>query len=373
MTSGKFVARILIVDDEPAVCEMLEDRLRNEGYDCATGSSAEEALALIKKEAFDLILSDLRLPGLSGMDLLEKAREECPGAAFILITAEHDIQTGIAAMKQGAADYVTKPFEIASVVRSVAYGLERKRLERELENYRASLEAMVEKRTGELQTAIRRVEETCDATLETLGAALDLRDSATEGHSARVTCYARMIAEALGCTAGQLREITRGAYLHDIGKMGVPDGILLKQGKLTPEEQGVMESHVMTGYQLVRRIPFLAEAARIVLTHQERYDGLGYPAGLKGADIPIGARVFAVADTLDAMTSDRPYRKAMPFSVALAEIRKESGRQFDPAIVQVFLGIPESRWIEARAAAVLEPPRRFILPSSEYSISPPTA
>ncbi|MGH9395988.1 MAG: HD-GYP domain-containing protein [Terriglobia bacterium] len=346
MDSGKFEARILIVDDELAVCEMLEERLRNEGYDCRIRSSAEGALDLIRKEAFDVVLSDLHMPGMSGLELLQGVRQECPRAAFVLLTGEQDVRTGIEAMKQGASDYVTKPFQFGSVVRSVAQGIEKKRLEREVEMYRVSLEKMVEMRTEQLQSALRRVEETYDSTLEALGAALDLRDAATEGHSARVTRYALMIAQALGCSRDQLREIARGAYLHDIGKMSVPDGILLKQGKLTIEEQQVMASHVMTGYHMVKRIPFLAEAAQIILTHQERYDGLGYPSGLKGSDIPLGARIFAVADTLDAMTSDRPYRKAMPLRVAIEEIRREAGQQFDPEIVRVFLAIPEASWIE---------------------------
>lgn len=352
MHSGKFEARVLIVDDEPAVCEMLEERLGNEGYDCRIRANAEEALLLIQAEAFDVILSDLHMPGRSGLDLLEDARRECPRAAFVLLTGEQDVRTGIEAMKRGASDYVTKPFQLGSVLRSVAQGIEKKRLEQEVESYRVGLEKMVEQRTHQVRAALRRVEETYDATLEALGAALDLRDSATEGHSARVTRYALMIAEAMGCAHDQLREIARGAYLHDIGKMGVPDGILLKQGKLTPEEQEVMESHVFSGYQMVRRIPFLAEAAQIVLTHQERYDGLGYPAGLRGADIPLGARIFAVADTLDAMTSDRPYRKALPFRVAIEEIRKEAGHQFDPEIVRVFLTIPEADWVRVRAAHI---------------------
>ena len=187
-----------------------------------------------------------------------------------------------------------------------------------------------------------------------MGAALDLRDSATEGHSARVTRYAILIAEALGCTGGQIRELERGAYLHDIGKIGIPDGILLKKGRLTPEEKQVMQAHVITGYRLVQRIPFLATAAEIVLTHQERFDGSGYPRGLKGGEIPLEARIFAVADTLDAMTSDRPYRKALPMVAAIEEIRRQSGRQFDPEIVGAFLTIPARTLLEAQEAATTQ-------------------
>jgi putative nucleotidyltransferase with HDIG domain len=208
---------------------------------------------------------------------------------------------------------------------------------------------MVEQRTRQLQAAMRRIELTYDETLEALGAALDLRDTETAGHSERVSRYALALAKAMGCSNDQLKQIRRGSYLHDIGKIGIPDSILLKEGKLTLEEMTVMQSHVRIGYNIVCRVAFLAGASEIVLTHQERYDGTGYPQGLVGAEIPLGARIFAVADTLDAMTSDRPYRRALPFEAARDEIVRESGRQFDPEVVQAFLKIPESAWQEIRA------------------------
>jgi HD-GYP domain-containing protein (c-di-GMP phosphodiesterase class II) len=153
----------------------------------------------------------------------------------------------------------------------------------------------------------------------------------------------------MGCTDEQLKQIRRGSYLHDIGKIGIPDSILLKEGKLTAEEMAAMQNHVRIGYDIVCRIAFLAGAAEIVLTHQERYDGTGYPQGLMGSEIPLGARIFAVADTLDAMTSDRPYRRALPFETARSELLRESGRQFDPEVVQAFLKIPENVWEGIRA------------------------
>src|SRR5213594_836938 len=160
----------------------------------------------------------------------------------------------------------------------------------------------------------------------------------------RVTRYCLEIARSMGCPAEQLDAMTRGAYLHDIGKIGIPDAILLKPGKLTEQEMAIMQTHARIGYELVRRIAFLAPAAEIVLTHQERYDGAGYPQRLSKNQIPIGSRIFAVADTLDAMTSDRPYRRALPFSAAREEIIRESGRQFDPEVINVFLSIPENVW-----------------------------
>jgi putative nucleotidyltransferase with HDIG domain len=348
MNASKHSARALIVDDEPAVCEILSEKLRCEGYDCRTCSSSEEGLALLRRESFDVVLSDLRMPRMSGLEFLERARAECPRAAFILVTGEHDVRTGVEAMKNGASDYVVKPFRLDEVFRRVDSALKKKSLENELEEYRHRLEQMVEERTEQLQKALRRIEETYDQTLEALGAALDLRDASTAGHSSRVTRYAITVAQALGWSQDQLHELTRGAYLHDIGKIGIPDGILLKEGPLTRQEQEVMRSHVTIGYQLVKRIAFLAPAAEIVLAHQERYDGRGYPLGLCGKEIPLGARIFAVADAFDAMTSDRPYRKALSAEIAFQEIQREAGRQFDPDVVHVFLSLPPRTWSDIR-------------------------
>jgi HD-GYP domain-containing protein (c-di-GMP phosphodiesterase class II) len=199
--------------------------------------------------------------------------------------------------------------------------------------------------------AMRRIELTYDETLEALAAALDLRDNDTAGHSRRVTLYSLEMAKRLNFTPDQLKQLERGAYLHDIGKIGIPDSILLKPSKLTPEETAIMQTHVRIGYELMSRVAFLSFAALIVLTHQESYDGTGYPQGLTGEEIPLGARIFAIADTFDAILSDRPYRRGRPYSVARAEIERESGRQFDPNVVAVFLKIPEENWAQIRTEA----------------------
>ena len=181
----------------------------------------------------------------------------------------------------------------------------------------------------------------CDELLEVLGVALDFRDNETAGHARRVARYSIEIAKAIGCSSEVLVQMNRGAYLHDMGKIAIPDGILFKKGRLTHREWEVMRTHAWIGYNLISRISLLAPVAEILLTHHERYDGAGYPRGLQGDSIPLGARIFAIADTLDAMTSDRPYRKALPYSVAREEIAREAGSQFDPEIVKAFLSIPE--------------------------------
>ncbi len=348
MEATSLKGRILVVDDDPGISGLLSEKLSREGFACRCCSSGEEALVVLGQETFDMIISDLRMPGISGLALLEEARKKYSRSAFLMATGENDVRVGIAAMKQGAYDYLVKPFQLDGVVACVEQALERKRLELELENHRRHLEAMVEQRTKQLQAAMKRIEQTYDETLEALGAALDLRDNETAGHSRRVTRYCLEMARAMGCSGEQLKHIARGSYLHDIGKIGTPDAILLKPGKLTDEETAVMQTHARIGYNLVSRIAFLAPAAAIVLTHQERYDGTGYPQGLTGDEIPLGSRIFSVADTLDAMTSDRPYRRALPFAAARAEITRESCRQFDSDVVRVFLSIPEEVWENIR-------------------------
>lgn len=219
-----------------------------------------------------------------------------------------------------------------------------RRLERLLLEGNYGVEALARIRTRQLARAVHRVKVTSEGTLRALGSALQLRDAETAGHCQRVTRWSYELAKAIKCPRPELKKIVRGAYLHDIGKIGIPDAILRKPGPLTDQERAIIEKHVRIGFELIRHIPFLQGAAEIVLTHQERFDGKGYPQGLAGADIPLGARIFAVADALDAMTCDRPYRRALPYSVARDEIIRESGHQFDPAVVDAFLSLPEQLW-----------------------------
>jgi putative nucleotidyltransferase with HDIG domain len=346
----------LIVDDDESICRLLHEGLISAGYRGRYCTSGADALEIISQGQFDAVISDLKMPGVTGFDLLEATSQHLPHAAFLMATGVHDITVGIAAMKKGAADYLMKPFQLDAVIASLERALGIKALEAELENYRNQLEDMVDQRTRELATALRQIELTYDETLGALGAALDLRDYETAGHSRRVTQYALEIAQKMGCSKEQCQQLTRGGFLHDIGKIGTHDSILLKGGQLTPEETAVMQAHVRAGCTLMGRIPFLAPAAEIVLTHHERFNGTGYPQGLAGDKIPLGARIFAVADTLDAMLSNRPYRRAQPFSVARQEIQEESGKQFDPKVVEAFLSIGEETWERIRREAALNQP-----------------
>jgi putative nucleotidyltransferase with HDIG domain len=230
----------------------------------------------------------------------------------------------------------------------VRRALEHRRLRLENRAYQSNLESLVAARTEQLRQTMTDLERSYDITLEALGDALDLKDAETEGHSKRVTAFTIAVARAMGLTGERIRVIARGAFLHDIGKMAIPDAILRKPGALDADEKLIMQEHCYRGYHMLRKIPFLAEAADIVYSHQEKFDGTGYPRGLKGEQIPLGARIFAVADTLDAITSDRPYRAAQPTKAALAEIAKYSGTQFDPTVVRTFLSMPETIWEDLR-------------------------
>ena len=361
--------RILVVDDEAAVRSLLSARLVLEGYQCVLAGDAREAEAQIAASTFQVVLCDLHMPGKSGLQLLREVRATHPHVEFVICTGEDDVRTGIESMKQGAADYLVKPLQLDAVVTSIQRALDKQRLEIELDQHRNHLEEIVQQRTRQLQVALRRIEHTYDETLAALGGALELRDIETQGHSRRVTHYCLEMARALHCSAEELHAIARGSFLHDIGKIGIPDAILLKPDRLTEEEMSVMQTHARIGYELVCRIAFLTPAAQIVLTHQERWDGTGYPQGLRGAEIPVGARIFAVADTLDAMTSDRPYRAALPFAAARDEIAREAARQFDPDVVRVFLEIPEEVWRRIRHEAT-ERPRFGVEALAKYSSRP---
>jgi putative nucleotidyltransferase with HDIG domain len=295
------------------------------------------------------VMSDVRMPGIDGLSLLDRIVVDYPAVPVVMFTAVHDIHVATSAFRRGAVDYLLKPFERSQLLAIASRAIEHGRLRKQNSAYQQNLEQMVSARTRKLRTAMQDLERSYDITLEAMGDALDLRDAETEGHSRRVTAYTTALAREMGLNAEELRIIARGAFLHDIGKIATPDRILLKPGKLDDDEMEIMREHCERGYTIVNKIPFLREASEIVYAHQESYDGTGYPRGLKGDEIPLGARIFAIADTLDAITSDRPYRKGRSFTEAREEITRCSGCQFDPAIVEVFLRIPALRWSELRA------------------------
>jgi cyclic di-GMP phosphodiesterase len=333
--------RVLLVDDEPTVCELLNDALLRAGYNCQSCSTGEEALRALKREPFDIVIADLYMPGISGMSLLKEGTRVRPESAFLMATGEADARVGVEAMKHGAADYLVKPFPIASLVESVRRAQQNKRMAHAPERGERCFKALASKRRLRIRKALDQIDRLYRETVEALRAALDLRDNETAGHAQRVCRYTVEIGRVMGFPDRVLKDFARGALLHDIGKIGIPDEVLLKPGPLTVQESALMRNHVVVGYRLIQHLDYLRAAAEIVLCHHERFDGGGYPRGLAGRQIPIGARVFAVADMLDAMTTDRPYRRACSFEKARAEVMAESGRQLDPDVVSAFLSIPE--------------------------------
>src|ERR1051326_646761 len=341
--------RILIVDDEDAIREVVSSMLTSANFVCTQAQSGKEALALLQSgDEFELMLSDMMMPVMDGEALLAATKERFPDMPVVMVTAMHDISIALNSIRNGAYDYLLKPFDREQLLATVRRALENRRLKLENRKYQTELESLVTARTEQVRQALASLERSYDITLEALGDALDLKDAETEGHCKRVTAFTIAIARAMGLTGEQIRVIARGAFLHDIGKMAIPDAILRKPGKLDADEVAIMREHCYRGYQIVKKIPFLNEAAEIVYSHQEKFDGTGYPRGLKGEQIPLGARIFSVADTLDAMTSDRAYRARLPLSAARDEIERFSGRQFDPQVVKTFLDMPQNIWDDLR-------------------------
>ena len=340
--------KILVCDDEEAIREVVSTLLEAQGYKCTVVSDGNKAIQEIRRDGHDLVLSDIVMPEMDGMRLLRQLKLQNEDIPVIMVTAMHDISIALEAIRAGAYDYILKPFEKDQLYHSVGRALEHRHLILENRSYQRNLEHLVAERTQQLSVTLRDLEESYDYTLEALGSALDAKDAETEGHCQRVTGITILIARIMKVNQEMLRHIARGAFLHDIGKMGIPDQVLRKPGPLTADEKQLMRRHCDIGYTVLNRIPFLKDAAEIVLSHQEFFDGTGYPRGLKGEEIPLGARIFAVADTFDAMTSDRPYRKALPVSAAHEEIQRFAGTQFDPRVVEAFLSKPDDFWANVR-------------------------
>jgi putative nucleotidyltransferase with HDIG domain len=352
--------KILVVDDESAVRSIIAALLDHSGFQTATADGATQAMEMLRQDpTYELVLSDVMMPGVDGFSLLDHIGAEFPATPVVMLTAVHDIHVATNAFRRGAVDYLLKPFERAQLLAVVERAVEHGKLGRQNSAYRANLEEMVSARTDRLRSTMSDLERSYDFTLEAMGDALDLRDAETEGHSRRVTAYSLVLARAMGLSGADLRVIARGAFLHDIGKIATPDCILLKPGKLDADEVTIMRQHCTRGYEMVCKIPFLRDASEIVHAHQERFDGSGYPRGLQGEEIPLGARIFAIADTMDAMTSDRPYRKGLPFAEARDEIIRCSGMQFDPGIVDVFKTILPDHWSALREEVASMSPGEF--------------
>ena len=330
---------ILIVDDDRQVREVLHQIFISAGYNCLLASDGREGVEVFKASRPPLVVTDLKMPGMTGIELLQQVRAVDGDAAVIVLTGAADVKTAIASLKLGAHDFIMKPVNIDELLIATERALERRQLLIERREYQELLEQRVLEATRDLASAYRQLQDTYRSTLEALGSALDTRDVGTEAHSRRVHGYALATAHEHGVPEADLPDLAHGVLLHDIGKIGIPDAILLKPGPLTTAEWKIMRRHPEIGKALIERIPFLRGAVPIVWSHHEKWDGSGYPRRLKGEEIPLGSRIIAVADAFEAMVADRIYRPSLGLNKALEEIKTGRGSHFDPRVVDTFLDL----------------------------------
>ncbi|OGP74182.1 MAG: hypothetical protein A2V86_13695 [Deltaproteobacteria bacterium RBG_16_49_23] len=329
--------RILIVDDEVVICNILVRRLTKEGYACTAAHNGKEALNHFYKNAFSLIISDIKMPEMTGIELLQRVKAIDPKMKMIMVTAYPEIDMAVNAMRLGAYDFIIKPADLDLIVMSVKKALESKRLEEEIEAYHNRMEELVEERTGKLKQAYRFLKKSYLDSVKVLAEAIDAKDPYTRGHSDRVKRMSLAIAKQMGFSEERLENLEYGALLHDIGKIGIKDEILQKQGPLSSEEYQSIQEHPMIGVKIVEGVEFFKDKIPMIRNHHEFYDGSGYPDGLAGEAISLEARIISLPDAFDAMTSARPHRGVMPLQDVLAELGKCSGKQFDPKVLEIFI------------------------------------
>jgi putative nucleotidyltransferase with HDIG domain len=346
---------LLIVDDEVEVRSVLHDLL-SDRYECAEAASAEEALAQLRETDYQLVISDITMSGMTGLEMIPHVKVASPDTVIVMISGMQTIESAINALRLGAFDYLMKPFDLRQAEAAVARALEHHELVVAKRRYENHLEELVDQRTAELDRALDSLENAYRTTLQALTAALETRDAETHGHSERVVTFSLRLGREYGLSGPKMKALEFGSLLHDIGKIGVPDAILRKPAKLTDEEWVRMREHPMHGQQILRGIKFLEGAAKVVAQHHEKWDGSGYPLGLKTEEIDICARIFSVADAFDAITSDRVYRQGRPYEAAVEELNEWSGRQFDPKIIEAFHRVPKEDWDELRRRSLMRKP-----------------
>lgn len=344
--------RVLIVDDEEQIRTVLLKFLSFRGFDPQTVNTGEEALLELKAAPFDLMLADVRMPGMGGIALLERAVREYPGLGVLMLSGCDDVKLAVKAMQLGALDYIVKPFHLEDVEHKLREAGRRCKEDRDRARHVSDLEATLDRKSIELRQTLADLHDASEVTLDALVSALDARERETQAHSKRVSEYSVHLASRMGVKAEALDVIRRGSLLHDIGKIGISDAVLLKPGRLTEAEWVEMRRHPQIGYLIVSGVEGLRSAAEIVLAHHERFDCRGYPSRIGGEEIPLGARVFSVVDTLDAITSDRPYQRGRSYAEARTEISRNSGSQFDPGVVNAFLDVTPDVWEDIRSHTV---------------------
>ncbi|MDZ7762550.1 MAG: response regulator [Desulfovermiculus sp.] len=324
--------KILLVDDEPSILKILQRIIKRVGGECVTASSAEEARQALQSESFDLLLSDLYLPGESGMDLIKWVQEHFPYIGVIMISGEDDAEVAVRALEMGAYGYIIKPFKVNEIVINISNALRRQQLEAEQRARHENLEQLVAKRTSELHQALHGVVLAVAKTVE-------FRDPYTAGHQSRVGQLARALARELGCPEDESEGIYLAGLIHDLGKIAIPAEILSKPSKLSDIEFSLIKTHPQVGFDILKDITFPWPLADMVRQHHERLDGSGYPQGLTDKNILFEAKILAVADVVEAMSSHRPYRPGLGLENALQELDRSRGTLFDPKIVDACWGL----------------------------------
>ena len=335
--------KVLLVDDEPIIRRVLKQRLTADGYQCEEAGNAEQAVAKLEDYEAELVVLDVKMPGKSGAELLPEIKKKYPDTAVMMATAITDTETAIKCMRDGAYDYLVKPFNLDEVSISAQRALEKRKLILENRAYQQHLEDMVLKRTEELKQALDKVKDASLDTIHRLSQAAEYRDEDTGAHIERIGYYSAMLARQMGMSEQEVENILYAAPMHDVGKIGIPDNILLKPGKLDKDEWEIMKQHSAIGAEILNGsdADFIKLAEIIALTHHEKWDGSGYPGGLKGEDIPIEGRIVAIVDVFDAITSKRPYKEEMPVEEAFRIIREGKGKHFDPAVVDAFFALED--------------------------------
>lgn len=336
-------AHLLIIDDEPEIRDVLSEFL-SESYECLAVTCAEEALAVLPRMKFDLIISDISMPQMSGLEMVPHILRLAPETVIIMISGTQTIESAIEALRVGAFDYIMKPFDLRHVKLAVKRALKHCALLQSKRRYENYLEDLIGQRTAALNQALGSLSNSYRTTLMALVAALETRDTDTHGHSERVVNYSLRLGRELGLDKDQLRSLEFGALLHDIGKIGIPDAILRKPSPLTDEEWVQMRQHPELGQRILAGIKFLEGASRVVAQHHEKWDGSGYPLGLRAEEVDFNARIFAVVDAFDAIVSNRVYRAGKSYELAAAEIDRCAGKHFDPEIVAAFHRVPREDW-----------------------------
>jgi putative two-component system response regulator len=335
---------ILVIDDEEVICNLIKDTLIEKGYSVTTFQDAKRGIEAVRKNSFDAILVDLKMPEIDGLGILKEIKPRVTENVVIMITGYPSFETVKEALHLGAFAYIAKPFNLDelcfTIHRAVTFhrlNLENKRLTAQLAQENIILEKKILEKSYDLRVLYQRLQETYMHTVKALAQAIDAKDRYTHGHSENVTKYALMIAQEMGLKSEEIEEIRGACQLHDLGKIGIHDYILTKPGKLTPEEWEEVKLHSLKGAEILKPLDFLDGIIDLVRQHHERHDGKGYPYGLAGEQIKTGARIIAIADAFDAMTSERPYReRPLTKEGAIEEIKKSSGTQFDPKVVEAF-------------------------------------